>query len=474
MLKVLHISAECYPAAKTGGLGDVVGSLPKYMCQAGVTSGAIIPKYATKWIKNQSWTTVFSGSVRVDGWWPSFEIQQETTNSLGFPLFVVNVPGLFDRTEIYGHDDEIERYLVFQQAILKWIQSFSERPKVLHCHDHHAGLLPWMVQYCPEYQDLRGIPTVFTIHNGNYQGQFSWRNRHKLPFFEESGRGVIDWNGAINPMAASVRCAWAMTTVSPSYLQELHEKSLGLEPLFNAEWRKQSGILNGIDADIWNPANDPMLENHLQNGEIGRFKWENKQALLKNFALDARLPLIAYIGRMAAEKGADLLPDTIRTYLRSGGRVAFLILGSGDSATEMGFQQLKTEFPGLVDCYIGYHEGLSHQIYAGADFLIMPSRVEPCGLNQMYSMRYGTVPIVRSIGGLRDTVIDLDQPEGRGIRFDDFSADAAANAIHRAAYIWYNHPESIEYLRGRIMSIDFSWETAVGQYFEVYRQFGKI
>jgi starch synthase len=474
MLKVLHISAECYPAAKTGGLGDVVGSLPKYMCQAGVSAGAIIPKYATKWIKNQSWTTVFGGSVRVDGWWPSFEIQQLSTDLLGFPLFVVDVPGLFDRSEIYGHDDEIERYLVFQQAVLKWIQSFSERPRVLHCHDHHSGLLAWMTQYCPEYQDLRSIPTVFTIHNGNYQGQFSWRNRHKLPYFEEAGRSVIDWGGAINPLAASVRCAWAVTTVSPSYLQELHEKSLGLEPLFNAEWRKQSGILNGIDADVWNPANDPMLENHLENGEIGRFKWENKQNLLKNFALDTRLPLVAYIGRMAAEKGADLLPDTIRKYLNSGGRVAFLILGSGDSTTENDFQQLKKEFPGLVDCYIGYHEGLSHQIYAGADFLIMPSRVEPCGLNQMYSMRYGTIPIVRSIGGLRDTVFDLDQADGRGICFDEFLVEAAANAIHRAAYIWYNQPNSVEYLRGRIMGIDFSWESAVGRYFDVYRKFGAI
>lgn len=470
MLKVLHISAECYPAAKTGGLGDVVGSLPKYMCQAGVLTGAVIPKYATKWINGRSWTTVFSGSVRVDNWWADFRVQQESANSLGFPLFVVDVPGLFDRAEIYGHGDEVERYLVFQQAILKWIQTFPEKPRVLHCHDHHAGLLPWMVKACPEYQDLSEIPTVFTIHNGNYQGVYSWKNAHKLPYFEANKRWMIDWNGIINPMAAAVRCSWAMTTVSPSYLLELHESSLGLEPLFHQEWRKQFGILNGIDAEVWDPRTDPMVAHHF-DGDAGTFKWKNKLALLEHFKLDPSLPLFAYIGRMAGEKGADLLPEAIRNYIGNGGRVAFLILGSGDSATEQAFEKLKYQLPGLVDCYIGYNEALSHQIYAGADFLVMPSRVEPCGLNQMYSMRYGTIPIVRAVGGLKDTVTDLDEPGGRGFRFQNFNVGEAVNAIHRAAHVWYNSPESIGFVRDRIMGIDFSWETAVGRYFDVYGRF---
>ena len=202
MLKILHISAECYPAAKTGGLGDVVGSLPKYMGKAGALTGAVIPKYATKWINARAWTTVFGGSVRVGDWWCAFRVQQEATGSLGFPLFVVEVPGLFDRAEIYGHGDEVERLLVFQQAVIKWVQSFPEKPRLLHCHDHHAGLLPWMLKACPEYRDLADMPTVFTIHNGNYQGGFSWKNAQKLPYFDADKRWMIDWQGIINPMAA--------------------------------------------------------------------------------------------------------------------------------------------------------------------------------------------------------------------------------------------------------------------------------
>ncbi len=474
MLKVLHISAECYPAAKTGGLGDVVGSLPKYMNKAGVTTGAVIPKYATKWIHARAWTTVFSGSVRMgNDWWAGFTVQQESDNSLGFPLFVVDVPGLFDRAEIYGHGDEVERLLVFQQAVIQWIQSFPEKPRVLHCHDHHAGLLPWMLKACPEYRDLSNMPVVFTIHNGNYQGGFSWKKGNFLPYYEADKRWMIDWNGIVNPMAAAVRCAWAVTTVSPSYLFELHESSLGLEPLFHSEWRKQFGILNGIDAEVWDPKTDPMISHKLEDS-TGEFKRLNKQALLENFKLDPNLPLFAYIGRMAGEKGADLLPDTIRNYIGRGGRIAFLVLGSGDGAMERSFQQLKHELPGLVDCYIGYHEGLSHLIYAGADFLVMPSRVEPCGLNQMYSMRYGTIPIVRAVGGLKDTVTDLDEPNGRGFRFQNFDVGEAANALHRAAHVWWNHPESINYIRERIMGIDFSWESAVERYFDVYRRFTTV
>ena len=474
MLQVLHISAECYPAAKTGGLGDVVGSLPKYMTRAGVLTGAILPKYGTSWIRGREWITVFSGAVRVHDWHCPFQIQQEKGDTLGYPLFVVDAPDLFSSQEIYGVGDEVERALVFQQAVIKWIQSFPEKPKVLHCHDHHTALIPWMINHCPEYSDLHWMPTVFTIHNGQYQGAFSWsHNGKKLPYFNQSGREIIDYNGVINPMASAIKQAWAVTTVSNSYLQELHENSLGLEPLFNKEWKKQSGIINGIDAQVWNPKTDPMLPVKLTDN-VGQFKWENKKELLSNFQLNADLPLFAFIGRLVGEKGADLLPEVLRRYIHSGGRMAFLMLGSGDSHTENEFKQLKYQYPGLIDCYIGYNESLSHLIYAGADFLIMPSRVEPCGLNQLYSMRYGTIPIVHAVGGLKDTVSDLDNPNGRGICFHNLSAGEISNAIHRAAHVWYNNPDSIRYIRDRIMAIDFSWESAIGNYFSIYRRFARI
>ncbi|MBL7810130.1 MAG: glycogen synthase [Saprospiraceae bacterium] len=489
MIQVLHISAECYPAAKTGGLGDVVGSLPKYMTQAGVLSGAVIPKYALKWIHNQEWTTVYHGAVRSDWRTIPFTVQQEKGNKLGFPFFVVDIPGLYDRPGIYNdpngwpYDDEVERYLVFQQAVLQWLISFPEqdRPRVLHCHDHHTGLIPFMVKYSPDFKALAETPTVFTIHNGQYQGAFSWKNQHLLPFYYAGARGYMDWNGAVNPMASAIKCAWAVTTVSESYLFELHENSLGLEPLFRSEWHKQWGIINGIDAQVWDPCTDSALQFKLPDNSptpsleaIQAFKYRNKQALCEWFGFPIDAPLISFIGRMVGEKGSDLLPDAYRNYIHAGGSGSFLVLGTGEAWTQNQFRSMGHQYPGRVNAVIDYNEALAHQIYAGSDFLIMPSRVEPCGLNQMYAMRYGAIPMVRSIGGLKDTVPDIASPgdTGRGIRFDQFSLSDIGYAIHRGAAMWHNEPGIVALLRQRIMSIDFSWEKTVDKYFSVYQKIG--
>jgi starch synthase len=485
MIQVLHISAECYPAAKTGGLGDVVGSLPKYMTKAGVLSAAIIPKYATKWIERATWAGVYAGAVWVD--WRSypFEVQALQDNALGYPLFVVHLPGLYDRPGIYHYasgapyEDEVLRSIVFQQAVLDWLLSFpwQDRPRVLHCHDHHTGLIPWMVKYMPNFQQLSPIPTVFTIHNGQYQGAFSWKNDRLIPPHEAGSGLLLDWNGAINPMATAIKSAWAVTTVSNSYLYELHENSRGLESLFRQEWRKQWGILNGIDATVWDPQTDPMIEERLSaysEPGIADFKAKNKAALCARFGFDPSWPLVSFIGRMVQEKGSDLLPSVFERFLESGGRVSFLVLGTGESWTENEFRRLAYHYPGKLFAVIDYNESLSHQIYAGSDFLIMPSRVEPCGLNQLYALRYGTIPIVRSIGGLKDTVPDLGEPDGsgRGIRFDQFSVEDAFQAVYRAATLWHEEPGALNQIRKRIMAVDSSWENALRQYAQVYRVVG--
>lgn len=483
MIQVLHIAAECYPAAKTGGLGDVVGALPKYQSQAGILAAAIIPKYGLKWIGAQEWEVVHGGSIRVDWRWHEFTIQREKHPKLGFPLFVVDIPGLYDRPGIYGdpqsgapYGDETERYLVFQQAVLHWLRAFPDAhlPRVLHCHDHHTGLIPFMVKHCPEYRALERIPTVFTIHNGQYQGWISWKNQHLLPYYDASATGLLDWKNLINPMAAAVKCAWAVTTVSPSYLLELHQQALGLEPLFREEWRKERGILNGIDAAVWDPATDPMIQYRLEQDKVSDFKEQNKKQLCAWFGLQEDAPLISFIGRMVGEKGVDLLPDTYRKFMHAGGRASFLVLGTGDPWTQNQFRAMSQQYPGRFHAVIDYNEALAHQIYAGSDFLIMPSRVEPCGLNQMYAMRYGAIPIVRAIGGLKDTVPDIGEPDGsgRGIRFDQFSLEDAFHAIYRAAAMWRHDPGTMDWLRHKIMAIDFSWESAVQIYFQTYQQIG--
>jgi starch synthase len=483
MIQVLHISAECYPAAKTGGLADVVGSLPKYLSQAGVLTAAVIPKYALRWIHQREWVTVFGGSVRLDWQQVGFTVQQERGNSLGFPFFVVDIPGFYDRPGIYSdphtgtpYADETERYLLFQQAVLKWLLAFppAERPRVLHCHDHHTGLIPFLVKYAPEYRGLSALPTVFTIHNGQYQGWISWSRLHLLPFFDSWAGGMLDWKNLINPMASAIKCAWAVTTVSETYLYELHQNSLGLEQLFRDEWAKEHGIVNGIDADVWDPVTDPMIQHRLGPDGIGAFKWKNKQALCEWFGLPPDRPLISFIGRMVAEKGVDLLPDTYKRFLHDGGQASFLVLGTGEAWTQEQFRAMARDYPGRFNAVIDYNEALSHQIYAGSDFLIMPSRVEPCGLNQMYSMRYGTIPIVRTIGGLKDTVSDIGEPGGggRGFRFDHFSVDDCYHAIYRAVAMWHNDQGTTAQLRERIMSIDFSWEKTIERYLDIYRRIG--
>jgi starch synthase len=480
VIQILHISAECYPAAKTGGLADVVGALTKYLTKAGVLSAAVIPKYSLKWINNQQWITVFESSVRLDWRNLPFQVQQLENNQLGYPLFVVDIPGLYDRDGIYNDShgnnfgDETERYLAFQQAVLKWVIAFAdtERPRVLHCHDHHTGLIPFMVKFCPEYKALKHIPTVFTIHNGQYQGWFSWNKQRLLPLYDANGHGYLDYNGVVNPMASALRCAWAVTTVSRSYLQELHQSSVGLEPLFHHEWQKQMGIINGIDADVWDPRTDTYLKVHLKN-DLHAFKAQHKKQLCDAFQLDPEMPLVSYIGRMVSEKGVDLLPEVIEKYIHGGGRMTFLILGSGGAQLEGQFQALSARYPGRVNAYIGYSEELSHLIYAGSDYLIMPSRVEPCGLNQMYAMRYGTIPIVRSVGGLRDTVPDIGEPDGtgRGIRFDQFSAHDALYSLDRAAHVFYDKP-ALHSIRERIVQVDLSWENSVNQYLYLYGKLG--
>jgi starch synthase len=475
-MKVLHISAECYPAAKAGGMGDVVGALPKYLSKIGCPAGVLIPKYHTKWIANHRFHTVYKGIVRLHNQVIPFSIQQESDNSTGFPLFVADIPGKFDRPGIYadpeGHTygDEVSRYLCFQQAVLQWILHSPGQPGLIHCHDHHTGLVPFMLKHCPEYKDISNIPTVFTIHNGAYHGAFGWDKMYLLPFFYAESKGLLDWQNTINPLATAIKCAWRVTTVSPSYLEELKHQSNGMEGLLQHEQHKCLGVINGIDNQVWNPKTDQFIAAPWERS-LADFKMVNKRVIGHRFNLDLNLPLVTFIGRLVGEKGADLLPDLIDRVLSSGIRVAIAVLGTGQQEIHHALQHLVHKFPGLFDVALEYNEGFAHQLYAGSDFLLMPSRVEPCGLNQMYAMRYGTLPIVRSVGGLRDTVPDIGEPDGsgRGIRFDHFTLDDAHFAIYRAVE-FYRNTASFERVREKVTGIDFSWERSAGIYQEIYEE----
>ncbi len=468
-MEIIHVSAECYPVAKAGGLGDVVGALPKYQCQSGDIAKVIMPMYRTKFLYEHDWTVDFKGHANLGNWYFDFTVIKEPSNKLGFDLFLIDINGLLDRQKIYGYEDDAERFTAFQIAVVTWISSWEHKPDVVHCHDHHTALIPFMMKHCYDFQHLASVPTVVTIHNGQYQGWMGWDKSLYIPRWDLWKRGMLDWAGNINPLASGVKCADKVTTVSWSYMEELRTNANGLEALFEYEKGKCVGILNGIDNAVWDPAADSYIDHPFTVKTVTKGKAQNKQILCEQFGLDINQPLFVFIGRLVGEKAADILPDAIKTAIhQTQGKACFLILGSGDTSVEWALQQMTNDYKGIYNAYIGYNEQLSHLIYAGADFLLMPSRVEPCGLNQMYAMRYGTVPIVRTTGGLKDTVVDMGDPDGFGIRFNNATIDDLAYSIGRGVSV-YQDKAHMEWMRKHMMQIDHSWEGTVDEYRRVYQ-----
>lgn len=467
-MEVLHISAECYPIAKVGGLGDVVGSLPKYLQESGQIAKVVMPCYNTPFLAENDFELVHQGGVWLGNTWRHFNVIKESTNKLGFDLYLLDIPGLLNTDKVYGYGNDSERFLTFQIAVLNWISAWNDKPDIIHCHDHHTGLIPFMMTQCLQYQSLQNIPTIFTIHNAQYQGQMGWDRMHWLPSFDPWKSGLLDWQNLINPMAAAINCAWRVTTVSTGYLDELMNAANGLESLFRRVAGKCVGILNGIDTQVWNPASDMMITHHYNSKNLVSGKMKNKEIICHVFQLDSKKPLFAFIGRLVNDKGADLLPEIIsQSISRTNGEVNFVVLGSGDNRIEWMLNQLKEPFKSNYNNYIGYNEKLSHLIYAGSDFLIMPSRVEPCGLNQLYSLRYGTMPVVRSTGGLKDTVVDFGDDNGYGIRFLQPTAGDVCYSVDRGIEL-YNDSKKMNTLRRRMMKLDFSWNRAAQNYIDLY------
>ncbi len=467
-ISLYHISAECYPVAKVGGLADVVGALPHYQNALGHQAKVVVPAYDVRFFKENEFNIVHSGKLKL-GWFEfQYTVWKENTNKLGFELFCIAIPELFDRPNVYSYEDDTERFLAFQIAFLNWLIETNQKPDVIHCHDHHTGLIPFMVQNCYNYERLNNTPTVLTIHNAQYQGWFGFDKIHYLPHFHSSRLGFLEWNGMINPLASAIKCVWKVTTVSPSYLEEISYNANGLEHLLQFERPKSVGILNGIDNHVWNPATDTYIHQNYNEHSFQEGKQKNKQLLCEQFNLNPELPLFTFIGRLVGEKGADLLPQICSLALTEHHqKLNILILGSGDTGVEQQLEAIKPYFQGHYNAYIGYNEQLSHQIYAGADFLLMPSRVEPCGLNQLYALRYGTLPIVRRIGGLKDTIVDIGD-NGIGICHDQASVFDVTYSIDRALQLMQT-PDKVTHTIAKMMQIDHSWEVAAAEYCTLYQ-----
>jgi starch synthase len=465
-MKITHISAECYPVAKVGGLADVVGALPKYQNDAGFSSEVIMPFYDNKFTKNEEFTVIFSSKLTLGKQEYSYQIKTWNNNNLGFNLYLVDVPELLFTDFVYSFDDT-ERFLAFQIAALNWMLTWDEKPTTVHCHDHHTGLIPFMMTQSKDYEALKNIPTVLTIHNAQYQGWFSHEKVGLIPEFNFANVGLLDWFGNINPLASAIKCAWKVTTVSPSYMEELKKSANGLESLLSHESAKCVGILNGIDWEVWNPATDPYLVGNYDINTVDLGREINKKWLCSQYNLDFEKPLFAFIGRLVGEKGADLFPETFEKALQKR-NISIFLLGSGNDAVEAELIELKKNFEGAYNAFIGYDEKLAHIVYAGADFILMPSRVEPCGLNQMYALRYGTIPIVRSIGGLKDTVVDISEKIGFGICHEEVTVSEITEAIERGTMLFENSGK-YKKIRKKIMSINHSWDASALAYINLYK-----
>ena len=468
-MTVFHLSVECFPIAKVGGLADVVGALPKYQNKLGIDAKVVMPWYNKPFVHEHEFEVVFDGFIHQTHHMYQVMVMKEKHNVLGYELYLVKIPGLLDRDNVYGYFDESQQFIAFQHAVLHWLTAMQIRPDVLHCHDFHTGLVPFMVEHCSDFEFLKGVKTIGTIHNGEYQGTMDWQMSNYMPRFDAWKWGLLDWHGKINPLATMIKCCHEFTAVSQGYMNELFDNAQGLQNLIKQERKKAHGIINGIDTEVWDPETDPMIYKNYSLIDVHEGKEKNKQIICDEYRLNPELPLFAFIGRFAGEKGADMLPDIVRRcILETEGALNFVILGSGNLQLEHLLKEIRNEFYINFAIDLGYKEDLSHKIYAAADFLLMPSRVEPCGLNQMYAMRYGTIPIVRYTGGLKDTVSDISSG-GYGINYTFPGTDDAVHAIKRALYLYEDH-EEVKKLREIVMNLDFSWEKSAENYINLYHK----
>lgn len=465
-MKILFASAEAYPLAKVGGLGDVAGSLPKAIRSLGHDVRMVLPRYGM--IRG---AMDDQGAFKVRGGGSMMEARLKTTDISGLPFYLIDQPGLFDRPKVYEYEDDGKRFGFFGRAILDLLPLADFWPDVIHLNDWHSAIASGFLRtlYADD-ERYRRIKTVLTIHNLQHQGIFS------RELFDWLELPAAMWNpeaaefyGQFNFLKAGIVYADFVTTVSPTYAKEIQTEEYGcrLDGLLRSRSSKLIGILNGIDYDVWNPAKDPILAKQYSKSTIEK-KEANKAALQKETGLPGKadVPLLGMVSRVTEQKGFDILIPALPELLREG--VQIVLLGAGEKKFETPLIALAASHPGFV-AYLKYDEAFAHRIYAGSDFFLMPSRFEPCGLGQMISLRYGTLPIARVTGGLADTVTDVtaDPARGNGFTFQEYTPAALLDATRRAV-AFFRARRRWKTMRQRAMALDLSWNAAAKQYASLY------
>jgi starch synthase len=487
-LRILFVTAEVSPLAQTGGLGDVAGALPPVLATFGHDIRIVMPLYQTvrdcgvpliHTLTDMQVPLAFGN--RTAQVWQTHLPGRGTKgeNPERVLIYCIEQDEFFARPGLYGtetgeYPDNALRFIFFCRAALVLAQQLNWYPQVFHCHDWHAALIPAFLRFLPGMVSrLAAVATVFTIHNLAYQGQFpAWVfGATGLPaeLFQPSG---VEFYGGMNFLKAGLLYADALTTVSPTYAEEIctPEGGFGLDGVVRDRREVLVGILNGVDYEIWNPTKDPYLAAHYSIEDL-KGKTLCKKVLLRAFGLptDTQTPLIGVVSRLAEQKGVDLIAAACDRLLTLNLRL--VILGSGDAHYETQLTTLARTYPDRIGVRIGFEDALAHQVQAGSDCLLMPSRYEPCGLTQLYSLRYGTIPIVRAVGGLQDTVIPFD-PEtgyGTGFMFAEPSADALAAAVREATETFADRTTWQRLMRNA-MAQDFSWARSAARYLEIYHR----
>ncbi|MNH97891.1 Glycogen synthase [compost metagenome] len=471
-MKVLFAAAEAHPFVKTGGLADVIGALPKALKGVGVDVRVILPKYKgipEKFVSQMEHVAALSVPV---GWRNQY-CGIERIIYDGIPVYFIDNEYYFGRDGIYGYMDDGERFSFFNRAVLECLETLDFQPDVLHCHDWHAAVIPMLLQahyrHNPFYSEIR---TVFTIHNLLYQGVFPYSVLGELLGLDDSYFLGVEYYGNVNFMKAGIVYSDHITTVSPTYSEEIRTAyyGYGLDGLLSSRADSLSGIVNGIDTKIYNPASDPQIYTRYRTNLAK--KAENKIALQQELGLPVApyIPLVAMVTRLVDSKGLDLLTRVLDELLYYDD-IQFVLLGTGDEVYERWFREAQWRYPNKLSSQILFSDALSRKIYAASDLFLMPSKFEPCGIGQLLALRYGSIPVVRETGGLNDTVHAYNEEtgEGNGFTFKDYNAHDMMYTLRRAVS-FYQKPEHWKKVTKNAFAGDYSWNVSAQQYMEIYNR----
>ena len=470
-MKVCFIAAEAAPFVKVGGLGDVIGSLPKALRELGVDARVILPLYSS--IDRERFGLNYKAYQFVDlGWRHSYCGIFETEVD-GVPCYFVDNEQYFNRDSIYGQADDGERFAFFSKAALEILPALDFKPDVVNVNDWHTALsvIYLDVLKSREAEFYKDMKSVLSIHNIEFQGRFNPYEMGNLFGLENKYFDALIYNGDVNLLKGAIQLADRVNTVSETYAREILDPyfSYGLDKILTVEQGKLRGILNGIDVDKFNPKTDPMIP---VNYDLKTFedKVQNKLAFQKEMDLEvnADIPLIGMVTRLTHQKGIDLILQASEEILKTGAQL--VILGTGDAHYESALRSLEHYRHDRVRSILLFSNEMSAKIYAASDLFLMPSKTEPCGLSQLISMRYGTVPVVHRVGGLRDTVIPFTGVEGNGFTFESFQAGDMMDAIYRAMTCFYQSPDEWKQIIKNNLQKDVSWEQSAKKYLDLYHE----